>query len=207
MIPSSHRWRRILLGPCRGLKLPVPGRRGWWIMLGGYEREVAPWTRWLARPGDLVADIGSAWGYWTAAFARHGALISAYEMDEHRADLTRTALTENNLGGLVAHEELARIPSGVDAVKMDVEGSEANILRNSEDVLATDRPRLIIEWHSAQLLFECLETLADYGYDCRKLALSGGPFRSSCDTERGWIVGIPEARQPQEPLEVAAVAQ
>ncbi|MEL6108864.1 MAG: FkbM family methyltransferase [Planctomycetota bacterium] len=49
-------------------------------------------------------------------------------------------------------------------IKVDAEGAEAAILRGGTNLLANQKPRLLIEIHGIREAFECAEVLRDVGY-------------------------------------------
>jgi FkbM family methyltransferase len=77
-----------------------------------------------------------------------------------------------SLQQIVHNHELER----VDFIKIDIEGAELDLLRDSRAVLAEFRPRLMIEAHvvggrlDADELVQCL---ASYGYTCSVIEQHG----------------------------------
>lgn len=57
-----------------------------------------------------------------------------------------------------------------DAIKIDVEGAELLVLRGAADTLRSVRPTLVVEAHSARLLFEVQQYLVSHQYELRLLA-------------------------------------
>jgi len=55
-------------------------------------------------------------------------------------------------------------------VKIDVEGAEILVLRGASETIATGRPTMIVEAHSARLVFEVREWFDGRGYHLRLLA-------------------------------------
>ena len=72
---------------------------------------------------------------------------------------TNTAVGADTLDRIVRDDQLAP----PDFIKMDVEGSEADVLRGAAETL-TARPHLIIETHGAAVERECVELLTPHGY-------------------------------------------
>lgn len=56
-----------------------------------------------------------------------------------------------------------------DLVKIDVEGTELDVLRGGLDLLKTGKPTLLIEAHSPQLEEDCTALLESLGYSCTRL--------------------------------------
>ena len=57
-----------------------------------------------------------------------------------------------------------------DALKIDVEGAELLVLRGADDTLRTAQPTVIVEVHSARLVYEVQQWLWSRGYAVRLLA-------------------------------------
>ncbi|MGZ5074511.1 MAG: FkbM family methyltransferase [Usitatibacter sp.] len=56
-----------------------------------------------------------------------------------------------------------------DLIKIDVEGAELDVLRGAGEVLASSKPLVFLEAHSASLEEECARELERLGYDVRRL--------------------------------------
>ena len=56
-----------------------------------------------------------------------------------------------------------------DVIKIDVEGAELLVLRGAAETLRTAPPTVIVEVHSARLVFELQQWLTSAGYDLRLL--------------------------------------
>ena len=85
---------------------------------------------------------------------------------EGRRNLRLAPLTEKVLCrrlDTVAREERLPLP---DAIKIDVEGAEALLLRGAAGILSERGPRLIVELHGAAVAREVLELLHAHGYAC-----------------------------------------
>jgi hypothetical protein len=55
-------------------------------------------------------------------------------------------------------------------VKIDVEGAELLVLRGASEMINVGRPVMIVEAHSARLVFDLQEWLASRGYQVRLVA-------------------------------------
>jgi len=58
-------------------------------------------------------------------------------------------------------------------IKIDVEGSEALVLRGAARTLRELRPQILLATHSADIKRECLDILAGHDYDVREIADGG----------------------------------
>jgi FkbM family methyltransferase len=67
----------------------------------------------------------------------------------------------------LVHDHVAPPP---DALKIDVEGAELLVLRGAEETVRTTQPTVIVEVHSARLVFEVQQWLWSHGYAVRLLA-------------------------------------
>jgi len=79
--------------------------------------------------------------------------------------LDEITVSVRTIDGLV---ECGDIPPP-DVIKIDVEGSEIDVLRGATKVLETSRPRIFLEAHSVALETICSQQLSQAGYDIRRL--------------------------------------
>jgi FkbM family methyltransferase len=64
----------------------------------------------------------------------------------------------------VTIDEACRASRRPDVLKVDVEGAEIDVLRGAERLLSEHRPRMLVEFHSEQLLAEARGILPDYQF-------------------------------------------
>ncbi len=86
-----------------------------------------------------------------------------------------------------------------DIVKIDVEGDELKVLRGMQSTLMRVRPKLIIEVHSKNLMYACIEFLLASGYDVKSVDV--GWLGRVLPEQRGkrfnaWIVASDHAQDP-----------
>jgi FkbM family methyltransferase len=62
--------RRVLWGPCRGMRYRIFPEYGWSYMYGGWERNLVGIMRQRVQPGSTVYDLGANYGMHTLLFAR-----------------------------------------------------------------------------------------------------------------------------------------
>jgi FkbM family methyltransferase len=60
------------------------------------------------------------------------------------------------------------------SIKIDVEGAEFSVLQGAREVLAQNRPALLLATHSQTLRTQCLELLAAHGYRVRPIGSRNG---------------------------------
>ncbi len=170
-------------GVGRGLKIPINPQHELRIWLGLYEIEVARHLRRLVSPGTRCYDVGGQYGYDALVLARlsEGPVVS-FESD--RALIPRMQRTFNlnepltpNLTAVMAFvgqggDETLSLddfagsqPPGF--IKVDVEGSELDVLIGAERILRETRPALVVETHSRELEQACGQLLVAHGYHPR----------------------------------------
>ena len=81
-------------------------------------------------------------------------------------------------------------------IKIDVEGAEAQVLRGAQELIAANRPRLLIEVHSRALARECADFLAGLNYGIRVLETGEVPDGRS-EPEVCHFVALPKSTTPQ----------
>jgi len=83
--------------------------------------------------------------------------------------------------------ELQRLFVKPDFVKIDTEGHEYQVLLGATRTLAEDRPRLLIEFHSADLHDKCVQLLEEAGYTVETVRHPHYPAGSYMYTMHGWL--------------------
>jgi FkbM family methyltransferase len=76
----------------------------------------------------------------------------------------------------------------VDFVKIDTEGAEAAILRGGMATINRCRPKLVIEYHSAELLQDCRGLLGTLDYEFEVIP---DPYHGG--DQHGWLVATPQS--------------
>lgn len=176
-----------MFGLCKGFYLPIDLRYQLRMFLGLYEREVRKSVESLVNPGMCCFDVGAAIGYYTLALSRLASpgRVYAFEADESRYRLLRDAVSRNSdigsevrilnffVGNLVdlkrrmvtidylVFEEKYQAP---DFVKIDVEGSELEVLAGARKVIKVFSPKFVMEVHSEELERSCGLLLEKQGY-------------------------------------------
>ena len=183
-LPSGRRVRTIPFGPARGLEFTIDFDRHLRFFLGLYETELAPWLKRFAAPGTVAYDVGADVGYQALVIARltQAPLVAFEPRDDGAAQIVRHAeLNRGRIGpvevvrGYVADgsetgtisldDFVARSPLGAPGLLLvDVDGSEAQVLRGAARMLAVDRPHVLLETHSPALEEACLVLLREAGY-------------------------------------------
>jgi Methyltransferase FkbM domain len=176
--------RRLPLGPGSGIRLQgdrEPSLDQWF---GLFESELAPYVRRFCTPGTRCVDVGSYNAYYALVFAKlSAARVRSYEPDARAAARSRRnvalnpglatfieirqaavgAATDPRRSCLTLDEDLADWgPAGL--LKIDVEGAEADVLSGASELLARDRPHVIVETHAWDLEVRCADALLRAGY-------------------------------------------
>lgn len=74
-----------------------------------------------------------------------------------------------------------------DFVKVDTEGGEGGVLRGAETLLASGRPRWLIEFHTRDLYTECVSLLEGAGYEVETVRHPHYQARSYMWFGHGWL--------------------
>ncbi|MEK7546588.1 MAG: FkbM family methyltransferase [Patescibacteria group bacterium] len=88
------------------------------------------------KSGDAVLDIGSGIGEYLVYALKKGATAIGYEADERRVLFSRLNLLANRVEAEVNQKYVSSLDdvSGADFLKMDIEGGEFKIFRNTKDL-------------------------------------------------------------------------
>lgn len=187
VVPRGRSDRSILWGPARGLRMEVDLHDDTQLCLGLYEREIQRWIVRLATAANTVIDVGAARGRYTLyALARTDArrVISFEPASGVRDELLRNL----DLNGLARDPRLRvspeRVGRGTDEagvvldsflpeiflpclVKVDVEGSELDVLEGARRLLATRAASWVVEVHSSDLAIACASVFRRAGLTVR----------------------------------------
>lgn len=209
--------RRVRFGVGRGLTLLINRRHELQKELGLWEVEAQRIYARMVRRGDTVFDVGAADGDSAMLLARLAAPapVIAFEPDpELRGRLARNAALNP---GLPAPQVMAAFvgarPEGdrattLDAVvaegvapppqfvKIDVDGTELDVLAGMEEILRTRHPVVLVEVHGLDRERACQAFLASRGYGVR--IVKNAWWRTLYPEHRGtdlnrWLLAVPPA--------------
>jgi len=172
------------------------------LYLGLFERETYPWLWRLSQGIASAIDIGAAHGEYTLFFLKNtlASKIYAFEpspiiMSHLRGNLglnpklglERLVLSSKLVGrtqskDIVCLDELTASIKLPCFIKMDVDGSEAEILLGAKLMNALPRVRWLIETHSIELESQCVSLLERAG------------FRTKIVENAWWRIMLPELR-------------
>jgi precorrin-6B methylase 2 len=173
---------RIRAGLYRGLDLYLDPSHELLICIGIYEAETFGWLRMQGPDMRSLIDVGAGCGELSMWALRHPQVeqVDAYDPSPHRWPV----FDENQrLNGFAADRRLRKkqdffleprdhvatlqlleeLPEPV-LIRIDVDGGEADILRQMRDLLLRKDLRLLIETHSQELDSDCRRILRDCGY-------------------------------------------
>jgi len=135
---------------------------------------VAAHAREAALRSGLDAQVEVRAGAVGAVAGREELLVAVDESWSHLAARGNVAGTRSlSVAVTTLDEVLVAGAPPPDVVKLDVEGSEADVLRGARRLLAEHRPALVIELHGTAA--EVCELLDDAGYAAERLDAAGAP--------------------------------
>ncbi len=177
--------RTVLFGIYRGLKLEINLRDKLQVYLGLWERETYPYINRSFKKSNWFIDIGSGDGELCILFLKSTLVSKVYAFDplinstdQMKNDMLRNGISKdsrlivsNKLVGNNQNENYIKMDNiEVDYnkngfIKIDVEGSELDVLESGKSLLNYDKVDLLIETHSKQLEDECITYLRNLNYN------------------------------------------
>lgn len=180
---------KVPFGLLSGAKFGLDWRNHKQLYFGLWEREALLWTKRLTLGARTAIDVGAGEGEYTLFFARL-VTISRVVAVEPDPEALNKLLSNLRLNGLDSgrHVEIVTMSAGaaddgatrrLDSmvpgptlplmVKVDVEGSEVDVLAGAMRLLRLPDVRILIETHGADLEAQCLTLLAGMGFETRIL--------------------------------------
>lgn len=187
VLPAGPKPRVIAGGICAGLKMNLDFRHNTQMYFGLFERELAPWFKKLSAGIRSAADVGTANGFYSLYFMgkTHAEKVLSFDpLEESRRGFAKN-MELNGWTGSPRIEYRMRLVGASDdgdtctldsfekplpgpcMIKMDVEGTEEDVLKGAKRILARPDTRLIIEIHSEALEKSCSALLKALGYETR----------------------------------------
>lgn len=201
VVAPGRRPRRILTGPFRNIAMNLQLESQTQIYLGLFERETYPWLNRLSAGITAGIDIGAAYGEYTLfLLLKTAARVYAFEPSSESLAFLDDNLKLNGVAGsdrlkvinvflgsdssaeTVQLDSLTDVLTSPCLIKMDVDGSEAQILKGASRVNQLPGVRWLIETHSKELETSCIETLTKAGFSTKVIP------------NAGWRIIIPEMR-------------
>jgi len=185
LVPDLIRERTVLFGIYRGLKLEINLRDKLQVYLGLWERETYPFINRSLRNTDWFIDIGSGDGELCILFLKKSFVPRVYAFDpltqstdQMKKDLYNNGITNdtrlivsNKLVGNTCSDNFIKMDDiCVDNdkngfIKIDVEGSELDVLKSGSSIINSSNISLLIETHSKNLEDECISYLSNLNYN------------------------------------------
>jgi hypothetical protein len=184
VVPHGKAVRSIQGGALRGIRMNLDLAYETQMYLGLAEREIHAALTQFSREVRTAIDIGSAFGEYTLFFLTKTPAQRVFAFDPEPR--MQGQLYENlRLNGIASDPRLQFSPKYVGKaadektitldllipeiefpciVKVDVDGSEVDVLRGARLFLGIDGVRWIIETHSKQLEADCVVLLRNAGY-------------------------------------------
>jgi hypothetical protein len=151
VVPAGRKPRRIMFGPFRGITMALSLRHQSQIYLGLFEREVHPWLGQLTHGIRTAIDIGADSGEYTLFFLRRtdAEKVLAFEPnpealprlrenlqlnslpESNRLELSAVMVGDSDGASKVSLDSLAGSMQLPCLIKMDVDGSEGEILKGA----------------------------------------------------------------------------
>ncbi|HJR60723.1 MAG TPA: FkbM family methyltransferase [Vicinamibacterales bacterium] len=194
--------RMIRAGALKGLRMDLDLTRQAQVYLGLYERELYGWLRVLGQDAASALDVGAADGAYSLYFLKRtkARAVYAFEPDPAAREVLASNLRLNDLEG-DPRLQVSGSPVGtgktpatiaLDALhghielpclaKVDVEGSEADVLEGAACLLRRGGVSWIIETHSLPLEEACIRQLESHDLTVRIVSPAW------------WRFAVPEAR-------------
>jgi len=181
LFADEYRLRAVRFGPGRGVHAHLNRRHDLQREFGFYESELSRTYRRSIAPDAIVYDIGADDGLTTLIYAQLAPRGHVYAFEPEACGL---AAIERNLAANPAlASRVTVVPAAVGPggsstsvdtfvsrerppgfVKIDVEGSELEVLEGMSETLRTHAPALIVEVHSRELERRCIALLRDAEY-------------------------------------------
>jgi precorrin-6B methylase 2 len=141
------------------------------------EKDYALIDDFSPKEGEVVLDLGAGVGdYALFSSLRVGAKgkVISVDADKKSFELLKKNIEINNLNNVIPiHAKVEGIDwlikklrlDKLDLIKMDIEGFEYKVLKNSKRSLMKFRPKIIAEIHSPNLRLKVLKILSDMKYE------------------------------------------
>jgi hypothetical protein len=179
ILPQTVQPRKLWLGLAKGATATIDFRWDAAFYFGRHEPDLHRQYRRLLRRGMRCFDVGMYRGWDALGFAQlTGAEVVSFDGDERSLEQTARFLSPSGASITLVHAYLSDGSDGnltidraaaayfePDFIKIDVEGSEASVLRGGKQLLTDRKPTLVIETHGMGAEADTIEVLKAAGYD------------------------------------------
>jgi Methyltransferase FkbM domain len=185
------RSRRIWVGLNRGLRFHIDTAHRSMRLIGLEEREIARSVRRLSSRAATGIDVGMNDGWYTLYLASLPNIreVHGFEPNDRALDAALANLRANPRAieakvtrhqamvgdrtdpGWCRLDDVIAEPAAPVFIKIDVDGSELEVLHGAKRLLAGDC-MVVTEVHSVELERDCLQFMKDCGYHCRIVDLA-----------------------------------
>jgi precorrin-6B methylase 2 len=185
LFSNESRVRRVLFGLLKGQLLDINLHNQSQVYFGLWERETYGAIRRASRSAKWFVDIGAGRGELCVFFATLPGVsrVIAIEPSNVETNGLVANLKHNNIvrgrvevltkfvgtkrdPGYVEIDQLGLNQSACGFIKIDVDGSELDVLQSGKKVLSEGNVELLVETHSVDLEKVCIEWLQGHGYTC-----------------------------------------
>ena len=186
VVQGGSQARRVQSGLFRGLTFEIDLRAQTQFFLGLYERETYTRVEEAAQRCEWAIDVGAGRGELPVLLLQQPQVAAIYAFEPQQSE--RAIMIRNlHLNGLRDDPRLFLLPNIVTAdqsgdgvaldalpidrsahgfIKIDVDGTELDVLRSAAGLLAESAPDVLVETHSPELEVACLAYLSALGFEC-----------------------------------------
>jgi precorrin-6B methylase 2 len=186
IVPDQSRVRRVLFGLYRGQRLEINLQSEAQLYFGLWEREIYSVIRCAGRRAQWFLDVGAGKGELCIWFATLGHVTRIIAVEPNtaetqalRANLVTNKIAQNGVEvvskfagtsedtSYIQLDKLEISDSLPGFIKIDVDGSELDVLQSGKMLLSQGNVETLIETHSLELEQSCMEWLSARGYTCK----------------------------------------
>jgi precorrin-6B methylase 2 len=186
LVSDEYQVRRVLFGLFKGLRFDINLRSDAQLYLGLWERETCGAIRHAEQTAKWFVDIGAGRGELCILFAKlqNVSRVVAIEPNALEAKALRANLNHNSIGldrvevlakfvgtktdtDCIEIDQLGLSHSVRGLIKIDVDGSELDVLQSGKKLFSQGNVEVLVETHSLKLEQSCIEWLQGHGYTCK----------------------------------------
>ena len=185
VVRAGSRPRHVRSGVFKGLRMHIDLSYQAQVCAGLYERELHTWLRRFARGAESAIDVGAAEGSYLLYFLERTQVSAVYAFEpdpqqrtklranlalnaranDPRLKLSKTAVGASDNPGSATLDTACAVAGRPCVIKIDVEGSEVDVLDGARRLLSDGDVRWIVETHSVALERECMDRFQQHRYE------------------------------------------